>query len=292
MHSSYPLSFPIENSDRSIGANLSGHILRHKNLASATGEPTQFEFYGAAGQSFGAFLIKPLSFHLHGEANDYVGKSLSGGVNRNRSRPRILAKRRSPGRQHHALRRHLRRTLHSRPRRRTFRRKKQRRPSRSRRRWPTRLRIHDRRRSNNSRPSRHQPSLRHDRRPNLHPKRIRHRRNLQRRIRKSSKPRRARASRRNPSKSRTKTTRRPHQQPPSQATNRINKPAATDKTRAHPPTVPPRRDLGPNPSPLGKTPSNKTPRPPTKTKLDRTSPRASSLTRIYRGRTVAEAVSS
>src|SRR5271168_499666 len=69
LHSSYPLSFPIENSDRSIGANLSGHILRHKNLASAAGEPTKFEFYGAAGQSFGAFLIKPLSFHLHGEAN-------------------------------------------------------------------------------------------------------------------------------------------------------------------------------------------------------------------------------
>ena len=80
LHSSYPLSFPIENSDRSIGANLSGHILRHKNFASAASEPTKFEFYGAAGQSFGAFLIKPLSFHLHGEANDYVGKSLSGGT--------------------------------------------------------------------------------------------------------------------------------------------------------------------------------------------------------------------
>jgi glutamate synthase (ferredoxin) len=80
LHSSYPLSFPIENSDRSIGANLSGHILRHKKFANAPSDPTQFDFYGAAGQSFGAFLIKNLSFHLHGEANDYVGKSLSGGT--------------------------------------------------------------------------------------------------------------------------------------------------------------------------------------------------------------------
>ena len=79
-HSSYPLSFPIENSDRSIGANLSGHILRRKNFASSTSEPTQFDFYGAAGQSFGAFLIDGLIFRLHGEANDYVAKSLSGGT--------------------------------------------------------------------------------------------------------------------------------------------------------------------------------------------------------------------
>jgi glutamate synthase domain-containing protein 2/glutamate synthase domain-containing protein 1/glutamate synthase domain-containing protein 3 len=80
LHSSYPLSFPIENSDRSIGANLSGHILRRKNFALSSIEPTQFDFYGAAGQSFGAFLISGLIFRLHGEANDYVGKSLSGGV--------------------------------------------------------------------------------------------------------------------------------------------------------------------------------------------------------------------
>ena len=80
LHSSYPLSFPIENSDRSIGANLSGHILRRKNFAASASEPTQFDFYGAAGQSFGAFLIDGLIFRLHGEANDYVAKSLSGGT--------------------------------------------------------------------------------------------------------------------------------------------------------------------------------------------------------------------
>jgi glutamate synthase (ferredoxin) len=79
-HSSCPLSFPIKNSDRSVGAHLSGHLLRRRGYADVSQQPMQFEFYGAAGQSFGAFLIKGLSFRLHGEANDYVGKSLSGGT--------------------------------------------------------------------------------------------------------------------------------------------------------------------------------------------------------------------
>jgi glutamate synthase (ferredoxin) len=79
-HSSLPLSFPIKNSDRSVGAHLSGHLLRRRGFADLSHEPRQFEFYGAAGQSFGAFLINGLSFRLHGEANDYVGKSLSGGT--------------------------------------------------------------------------------------------------------------------------------------------------------------------------------------------------------------------
>jgi glutamate synthase (ferredoxin) len=79
-HSSLPLSFPIKNSDRSVGAHLSGHLLRRRGYADLSQQPKQFEFYGAAGQSFGAFLIKGLTFRLHGEANDYVGKSLSGGT--------------------------------------------------------------------------------------------------------------------------------------------------------------------------------------------------------------------
>ena len=79
-HSSLPLSFPIKNSDRSVGAHLSGYLLRRRGYADLSQQPKQFEFHGAAGQSFGAFLIKGLSFRLHGEANDYVGKSLSGGT--------------------------------------------------------------------------------------------------------------------------------------------------------------------------------------------------------------------
>jgi glutamate synthase (ferredoxin) len=80
LRSPLPLSFPIKNSDRSVGSHLSGHLLRRTGFADLSHEPRQFEFYGAAGQSFGAFLINGLSFRLHGEANDYVGKSLSGGT--------------------------------------------------------------------------------------------------------------------------------------------------------------------------------------------------------------------
>jgi glutamate synthase (ferredoxin) len=79
-----PRSFAITNADRSVGAQLSGHILRSREdlpLAGETpGETIDCEFRGAAGQSFGAFLISNLRFRLLGEANDYVGKGLSGGT--------------------------------------------------------------------------------------------------------------------------------------------------------------------------------------------------------------------
>ncbi len=80
LRSSPPLSFPIKNSDRSVGAHLSGHILRRSGFSDLRHEPRHFEFHGAAGQSFGAFLIHGLHFRLHGEANDYVAKGLSGGT--------------------------------------------------------------------------------------------------------------------------------------------------------------------------------------------------------------------
>ncbi len=76
--------FPITNSDRSVGAHLSGELLRRKGTAQGTAhaeaETLNCEFRGSAGQSFGAFLIPGLSFRLLGEANDYVGKGLSGGT--------------------------------------------------------------------------------------------------------------------------------------------------------------------------------------------------------------------
>jgi glutamate synthase (ferredoxin) len=73
-------SFTICNSDRSIGAHLSGHILRTTNFAGLGGRTARFDFRGSAGQSFGAFLVKGVHFRLSGEANDYVGKGLSGGT--------------------------------------------------------------------------------------------------------------------------------------------------------------------------------------------------------------------
>ena len=70
--------FLITNSDRAIGAHLSGEILRRRSGAEIAGVVAT-EFTGTAGQSFGAFLIPGVKFRLLGEANDYVGKGLSGG---------------------------------------------------------------------------------------------------------------------------------------------------------------------------------------------------------------------
>jgi glutamate synthase domain-containing protein 2/glutamate synthase domain-containing protein 1/glutamate synthase domain-containing protein 3 len=70
--------FRITNSDRAIGAHLSGEVLRRRNGADIAGVIAS-EFTGTAGQSFGAFLIPGVKFRLLGEANDYVGKGLSGG---------------------------------------------------------------------------------------------------------------------------------------------------------------------------------------------------------------------
>jgi len=80
----------IRNSDRSIGAALSGALLR-AGTTLAPGAVT-VRFTGSAGQSFGAFLTAGISFLLSGEANDYLGKSLSGGriVVRPRAESRFL----------------------------------------------------------------------------------------------------------------------------------------------------------------------------------------------------------
>jgi glutamate synthase (ferredoxin) len=74
------LIFPIATSDRAVGAHLSGEILRSTSFEGLCDRMIDCEFRGVAGQSFGAFLISGLRFRLRGEANDYVGKSLSGGT--------------------------------------------------------------------------------------------------------------------------------------------------------------------------------------------------------------------
>src|SRR5438876_2431542 len=70
----------IQNSDRSVGAGLSGELMRRKKNGRAGDGPVSQEFRGAAGQSFGAFLAEGVTVKLTGEANDYVGKGLSGGT--------------------------------------------------------------------------------------------------------------------------------------------------------------------------------------------------------------------
>jgi glutamate synthase (ferredoxin) len=71
---------PIRNSNRSVGARLSGQIARERTLRPLPLSPITQKYRGSAGQSFGAFLTEGVTLKLHGEANDYVGKGLSGGT--------------------------------------------------------------------------------------------------------------------------------------------------------------------------------------------------------------------
>ncbi len=73
------LDLSIRNVDRSTGAMLSGVIARRYGNAGLRDEAIHVKFKGTAGQSFGAFLAKGVTLELEGEANDYVGKGLSGG---------------------------------------------------------------------------------------------------------------------------------------------------------------------------------------------------------------------
>src|SRR6202522_67297 len=72
-------SVPIRNVHRTVGAMLSGEIARRYGSAGLPDDTIRFHFSGSAGQSFGAFLAKGVTLTLEGDANDYVGKGLSGG---------------------------------------------------------------------------------------------------------------------------------------------------------------------------------------------------------------------
>ena len=73
------LSLPIRNVHRSVGAMVSGEIARRYGSEGLPDDTIQIHFQGSAGQSFAAFLAKGVTLTLEGEANDYVGKGLSGG---------------------------------------------------------------------------------------------------------------------------------------------------------------------------------------------------------------------
>ena len=72
-------AFPIRNANRTVGAMLSGEIVKRFGTAGLPDGTIRFNFTGSAGQSFGALLAKGVSSTLEGEANDYMGKGLSGG---------------------------------------------------------------------------------------------------------------------------------------------------------------------------------------------------------------------
>jgi glutamate synthase (NADPH/NADH) large chain len=69
----------IQNTDRTVGAMLSGKITEYHGEAGLPDSTINAKFIGSAGQSFGAFLARGVHFHLEGDSNDYLGKGLSGG---------------------------------------------------------------------------------------------------------------------------------------------------------------------------------------------------------------------
>ena len=69
----------VRNVDRTVGAMLSGEVARRHGHAGLPEDTISIKFTGTVGQSFGAFLARGISIELTGDANDYVGKGLSGG---------------------------------------------------------------------------------------------------------------------------------------------------------------------------------------------------------------------
>ena len=73
------LSMPIRNCNRTAGAMLSAEVSKRYGSKGLPPDTINVKFTGVAGQSFGAFLAPGITFELEGDANDYVGKGLSGG---------------------------------------------------------------------------------------------------------------------------------------------------------------------------------------------------------------------
>ena len=73
------LEFPVRNVNRTVGTMLGHEVTKRHGGLGLPNDSIDVTFRGAAGQSFGAFLPKGVTLRLFGEANDYVGKGLSGG---------------------------------------------------------------------------------------------------------------------------------------------------------------------------------------------------------------------
>jgi glutamate synthase (NADPH/NADH) large chain len=89
------IELPIRNLNRTVGTMLGNQISLHHGEAGLPDDTIQIRFTGSAGQSFGAFVPRGVTMRLHGDANDYLGKGLSGGrlVVRppEQSHPRLVA---------------------------------------------------------------------------------------------------------------------------------------------------------------------------------------------------------
>jgi glutamate synthase (NADPH/NADH) large chain/glutamate synthase (ferredoxin) len=74
------IELPIRNRNRCVGGILSSHIARAHGAEGLPADSIVVDFEGSAGQSFGGWLAPGVTFTLRGDANDYAGKGLSGGV--------------------------------------------------------------------------------------------------------------------------------------------------------------------------------------------------------------------
>ncbi len=81
LESQQPVSIesPVNNTNLAVGAMLSGEVARRYGHAGLPDDTIHIKLNGTAGQSFGAWLAHGVTIHLEGDANDYVGKGLSGG---------------------------------------------------------------------------------------------------------------------------------------------------------------------------------------------------------------------
>ena len=108
------LSYAVQNTDRTVGTRLSSHIVRNFGMNN-TLQPNHLtvKLSGSAGQSLGAFAAPGLKLEVAGDANDYVGKGLSGGtiVVRPPMASPLEAEREHHHRQHRSLRGHRRVSL-------------------------------------------------------------------------------------------------------------------------------------------------------------------------------------
>ncbi len=73
------INLPIRNTNRTIGAALSGEIIKRFGPEGLPDDTIKLNLTGTAGQSFGAFLAPGITIHLEGDSNDYVAKGMSGG---------------------------------------------------------------------------------------------------------------------------------------------------------------------------------------------------------------------
>ena len=76
---SVDIELPIVNTDRTVGTILSNELAKAHGVELLPEDTVKIKFTGSAGQSLGAFLAQGVSIELEGDANDYVGKGLSGG---------------------------------------------------------------------------------------------------------------------------------------------------------------------------------------------------------------------